>query len=325
MEYELSADWFSFSFPAGGRSNDELIRFLEVSIAKIMPSLCYEEQIFEGQICNNYNLQVIDLNKGFLGFKNSADLTFSQKEGKTVIGKVAWGGLSQKSKVHVSITSMGSKMLDPYKTTNFLRSIDAVITRVDIAFDDFDGINSVDSSVIAYKNNEFSNSNRSPSAKLIDDLGNKTGKTLYIGKRESGKMLRIYEKGLQLGDKRSFWVRFEVEIHNTDREIPLNVLEEKESIFLGSYDYLNKTFSHVMASYPQIIKCSRLKTKLNVITFLGHLSKQYGKFFKYVHKLGISPAVIFETLARDGKPKRFNQCHDVDIVYAIAHNYNFGA
>ena len=34
------------------------------------------------------------------------------------------------------------------------------------------------------------------------------GRTLYIGKRKNGKLLRVYEKGKQLGDPSSPWVRW---------------------------------------------------------------------------------------------------------------------
>ena len=40
----------------------------------------------------------------------------------------------------------------------------------------------------------------------------KLGRTLQIGCRTSDKMLRAYEKGKQLGDKNSDWLRIEVEL-----------------------------------------------------------------------------------------------------------------
>lgn len=48
------------------------------------------------------------------------------------------------------------------------------------------------------------------------------GRTLEIGRRENGKMLRAYEKGLQLapGSTATKWTRFEVELRRKDRDIP---------------------------------------------------------------------------------------------------------
>lgn len=57
------------------------------------------------------------------------------------------------------------------------------------------------------------------------------GRTFYVGTRDSGKLCRVYEKGRQLGDRNSKWVRIEVELHSTNREIPLEIL-------LGCGDYL---------------------------------------------------------------------------------------
>jgi DNA relaxase NicK len=47
-----------------------------------------------------------------------------------------------------------------------------------------------------------------------------------VGKRKNGKLLRVYEKGKQLGDESSPWVRWELELHNRDRVIPWEVLLE---------------------------------------------------------------------------------------------------
>ncbi len=46
------------------------------------------------------------------------------------------------------------------------------------------------------------------------------GRTLYIGKRENGKMLRIYEKGKHLGNPVSSWVSVELELKGKNRIIP---------------------------------------------------------------------------------------------------------
>ncbi len=47
--------------------------------------------------------------------------------------------------------------------------------------------------------------------------------------------MRIYEKGKQLGDPESPWVRWELELHNTDREIPFDVLLQPGRYVAGAY------------------------------------------------------------------------------------------
>ncbi|MFX7879297.1 replication initiation factor domain-containing protein, partial [Acinetobacter baumannii] len=65
----------------------------------------------------------------------------------------------------------------------------------------------------------FSCGNRMPN---IEHKGNwkrpnGKGRTLMVGARESGKMLRLYEKGRAEGDPNDNWQRAEVEFESIDR------------------------------------------------------------------------------------------------------------
>ena len=62
-----------------------------------------------------------------------------------------------------------------------------------------------------------------------------TGRTFEVGKRKNGKMIRIYEKGNQLGDPNSPWVRWEIELHNKQRELPWDVLINPGPYIAGAY------------------------------------------------------------------------------------------
>ncbi|MFX6941460.1 replication initiation factor domain-containing protein, partial [Acinetobacter baumannii] len=84
----------------------------------------------------------------------------------------------------------------------------AKLTRVDIAHDDFGGkkIN-VDWGNMQDGLGGFSCGNRMPN---IEHKGNwkrpnGKGRTLMVGARESGKMLRLYEKGRAEGDPNDNW------------------------------------------------------------------------------------------------------------------------
>lgn len=69
------------------------------------------------------------------------------------------------------------------------------------AVDDVEGVHTVDMSVELYLSGAFGSGGRRPSChqngNWIDPDG--TGRTFYVGKRENGKLLRVYEKGMQLG------------------------------------------------------------------------------------------------------------------------------
>ena len=67
------------------------------------------------------------------------------------------------------------------------------------------------------------------------ESNNGKGKTYYVGSRESSKYVRVYEKGKQLGDKESQWVRFEIEFKAKDIVIPFEVLTVPGEYFGGAY------------------------------------------------------------------------------------------
>ena len=62
-----------------------------------------------------------------------------------------------------------------------------------------------------------------------------SGRTIQIGKRASGKLIRIYEKGMQLGEPFHPWVRWELELHSNSHDIPWDVLIEPGRYVVGAY------------------------------------------------------------------------------------------
>lgn len=116
------------------------------------------------------------------------------------------------------------------------KSIGAKITRIDLAHDDFLGETvNIEKAKAWYYEGGFTSNGRPPAAKFIDDMGSGKGKTLYIGKRQNGKMLRIYEKGRQLGDSSSPWVRVELELRGKNRLIPWDAVNSPATYLAGGY------------------------------------------------------------------------------------------
>ncbi|MDO7293926.1 replication initiation factor domain-containing protein, partial [Acinetobacter baumannii] len=56
-----------------------------------------------------------------------------------------------------------------------------------------------------------------------------------VGARESGKMLRLYEKGRAEGDPNDNWQRAEVEFKSIDRVLPFDMLLAPSEYFIASY------------------------------------------------------------------------------------------
>lgn len=111
----------------------------------------------------------------------------------------------------------------------FLRDdLQGRITRWDGAVDDFNGVHPVNEAVDLYLAGAFNAGGRKPSCAQAGNwiTEDEAGRTFYVGKRRNGKVLRVYEKGKQLGFGSSPWTRWEVELHNIDRVIPWEVITD---------------------------------------------------------------------------------------------------
>src|SRR5690606_6258301 len=120
----------------------------------------------------------------------------------------------------------------------WLESLQAKVTRLDLCVDFLHGEYTVDDAVSLYKSGRFNCSGREPLTDCAGDWLNGKSRTLYIGKAKNGKLLRVYEKGHQLGDLDSSWVRYEVQFGSRDRVIPLEALTERDKYFAGAYPAL---------------------------------------------------------------------------------------
>src|SRR5674476_1420368 len=67
------------------------------------------------------------------------------------------------------------------------------------------------------------------------------GRTFYVGSKRNGKEACIYEKGKQLGDTLSQWVRVEVRFTHDDHLVPFDILTSPQMFFAGSYPVLKDT------------------------------------------------------------------------------------
>lgn len=155
------------------------------------------------------------------------------------LGVVAWGGESQGGTVYVSISGAGCRRIVAWDAVRaWGEAHGAKLTRLDLAADDFAGaVFDPRGAVESWKEGLFSGGGRPPKARLVDDLGCGTGCTFYVGNRASGKVCRVYHKGLQLGDPRATWVRAEVELLAKDRVIPWSAVTDPVPVLAGSYKY----------------------------------------------------------------------------------------
>lgn len=236
-------------------------------------------------------------------------------------GQILWGGQNQRGTINVSITGEGCSRIENWPTiAAWLESQQAALKRVDLAHDDFACETfSIEKLREWYESGEFGAGGRKPEAQLIDDLGSGKGRTFYVGNRKNGKLLRGYEKGKQLGDPESPWVRVEVEWHDKSRVLP--------------YDMLTRPGQYLAGAYPCLrflnIEQSKIKTifrgaKIAFDRAMSNLQQQGGKLINLALKVfGGDYGEVVERLRRDGIPKRIEpfSYHVAQGPEALAHPF----
>lgn len=251
-------------------------------------------------------LTISDESKGGMnGYHESRKLAYTDDRPFKDLGFIAWGG--NRGTYQLYLTGEGCEYIHMIEDGfdhiyDLAKQASMKIKRVDIAYDDFDGKLDLDLAISLYQAGEF-RITRNPKIKQIGDFvtgHDIDGRTVYIGSRESGKMMRIYEKGKQLGDSSSPWVRWELELKAVDRVIPLDVLINPTEYYAGSYPALSN-FKFCTSS--KMIKTVKIKAKISMDKLIEYARNSYGKLFNVLAGKN-TPEKILEILSRDGIPKR---------------------
>ena len=180
----------------------------------------------------------------------------------------------------------------------------AKITRIDCAHDDYSGIHSVNNALRMYEEGLFNTGGREPS---LDHRGNwfkpdGRGRTLYIGSGKNGKLLRVYEKGMQLGAKFHPWVRWEIQYGNRDRIIPWETVMQPGKYLAGSYENATSWISEERSRIRTLQKTAKISyEKMNECASIG-----YGKHINLMMQVEGSAEKVIALLRRDGVPSRLN-------------------
>lgn len=221
-------------------------------------------------------------------------------------GVVAWG--ANNGGVMISFSGTGCAGLDIPKLHAMLKKMPNVkITRLDIAYDDYDGEKSVLNYFQNLEEGGFCKTNQAPSFSWIQTgelqkLSNEQqalwkkkhgwqkrydcvangGNTLYVGSRKNGKMARIYEKGKQMqSESQPNWVRAELELRSIDRVISLDALLNTDAVFAAAYP----AFEFVSAKRLEI-KTTTRKPKVGGIFVAERLERycaqSYGKYLNFL-------------------------------------------
>lgn len=198
------------------------------------------------------------------------------------VASVSAGGLTQRGTICVTLKGEGCTNARPgweKRVHDYFGEFLPKITRIDLAKDFFEGEVDISELVGLYQTHAFSYRKRRPKHEChgswigiadggeIDfgdargdvlDLRSLTASTLYtpgnsrtfqVGKRESGKLFRGYEKGHQYGLMDSKWLRGEVELRSVNRVVPWDALIQPAQYYAGAYEA-----THWLCNHPVSVK-----------------------------------------------------------------------
>lgn len=223
-------------------------------------------------------------------------------------GFLAIGG--QRGTVMVSISGQGLAAALPgweNRLHAWLTSLPegkrARLTRIDVAHDLYNGEYTVDKAYADYSDGGASCNGRLPGCEHRGDWHRPSGagRTFYISKRTNGKFARVYEKGKQLGDETSPWVRIEVEFKSVDRILPFDLLLKPGQYLAGAYPM----FEFISATQKRIetIKKSVEATYNSTVKWLR---RQCGTALGFVREMEDSAEAVLDLVAVKGRiPHRF--------------------
>lgn len=253
-----------------------------------------------------------DRHRGLHGYNHS----FAFDGGSTLF---AYGG--QQGTGLLSFPGEGCALIPDWeKAYRFFRDeLNARISRWDGAVDDFEGRYTVDMALEWYLSGRFGTGGNKPSMRQAGNWADPdgSGRTIYIGKGENGKMLRVYEKGKQLGDATSPWVRWELQLRGRDRVIPLEVLINPGPYVAGAYACLSW-----ISEEANRIRTLKQTARIGYDCLVHYASVGYGRLLNVMLEVEGSPEAVVEKLLRPGVPKRL-QLPDIDLPPSAPEPHEF--
>jgi phage replication initiation protein len=245
------------------------------------------------------------LDGGMFGFTERHRIAIYVGGVMAEIGSLCMGGEAQRGRWMFQLSGKGCAMVSDWEgLRDLLEGFEAKITRVDLAVDFLQGEHTVDDAVSMLQEDQFTGKGRRPSSSVAGDwLEGTSGRTLYVGKAKNGKMLRVYEKGKQMGDLSSAWVRFEVQFGNRDRVIPFDCLTAGDAFFAGAYPAL----AVMVEAAALAIDTTQTDSSINLALLMFHMRRCYGKALHQAESMtGVSHSDLIEEVRIVGIPRRIN-------------------
>ena len=252
---------------------------------------------------------------GILGYETGIKFSKLSYGSLVQVGRLDYGGDRHQGRARLDISGTGCAQIKNWTVIQsaFTEFEELRLTRVDLALDFIDGAYGVEDAKDWYLSGEFNAGGRNPRHSTPGDWHNpaystgegiRYGRTLEVGRRENGKMLRSYEKGRQLGSSDSPWTRFEVELRNIDRDLPLDILTQTDKYFKGAYACLERLIESEATG--QTIATHQKEGEISLERLTHHARVSYGKLVQ-VLRGSFSAQEIIDEIAREGVPRRLQK------------------
>ena len=255
----------------------------------------------------------IPADKGIFGYESSYDVMIWSNGELLRVAIVGVGGSSAGNTMMVDMSGQGCSLVGDWGAVYAtLQDLDARITRADTALDLLEGF-TLEQFDDLYFAGEFNCGGRIPSRRYIEG-GNchdkhSAGRTLYLGKKANGKELCIYEKGKQLGNPDSEWLRIEIRFGNRDRVIPHDVVLDPTRYFAGAFIALETLVDSIAEKIRTDKKEVAVEERSIVLKRLTHfLVSAYGKtLYQLAVELNYDYKALYELLHVVGVPRRLEK------------------
>ena len=258
-------------------------------------------------------ISFIHVDRGMFGYETSQDILVWHNAELVKLGTVAMGGGTAGGTMMLDLTGKGCSFVKDWQAVYCtMQDLDARITRVDTALDLFEGFRLDDFNAM-YFAGDFNAGGRIPSRRWyeVGDMHSPFagGRTLYLGKKANGKELCIYEKGKQLGDPESEWIRVEIRFGNRDRVIPHDVVLDPTRFFAGAFVALENLVETLPERIPTEQKELAVEERSIVLKRINHYLKQ--QFGKGIYQLALEVQrdyqALFESIHVVGVPRRLEK------------------
>ncbi len=223
--------------------------------------------------------------RGLFGFKSSLPLML----GKNVtVGRLDFGGDSQRGWLRVDVPGKGCGFVTDWDSLDSVEALpDAEIKRLDLALTTYRGELNHGRIVQAHADGKFTTRGRPPNLRTIVNSDG-TGNTCYIGKRDSDKFFRAYDKGAEMALKSpglthvdGFPItdiyRGELELKTEATPIPWEAIERRDQYYAGAYPFCAEILPGIEPDILQ--RRPERAAQRELLAALANARIQYGNTF----------------------------------------------